>query len=349
MSDGGDGRREAAAKALARAFRAGNRSALARAISIVERGGGASEPLLAELLKTPPAARRFGITGPPGAGKSSLASGLVQAFRERGEEVAVVAVDPTSPFSGGALLGDRIRMGDHALDSGVFIRSMATRGSLGGLAGNTRQVVELLDAFGFPNIIVETVGVGQTELEISSAADTVAVVLVPESGDGVQAMKAGLMEIADIFVVNKSDRIGADRLVREIRQALALRSGGAPMGDAGHHGAIAAAQAHAASPGEENGVWGTPVLKTSAGRGEGIQEFVAALLKHRAHLIESGEMRTRRRERAIQRIRDAVEAGARRRAREALGSFPALGARAAEVAEGRATPESVAREALRLL
>ena len=217
-------------------FRAGGRPALARAISMVEGGRPGVGVLLRELLLARPRASRLGVTGPPGAGKSSLIAGLAALMRAGGEEVAIVAVDPTSPFSGGALLGDRIRMNDLATDAGVFIRSMATRGSLGGLAATTREVVDLLDAFGFPNILVETVGVGQTELEIASAADSVAVVLVPESGDGIQAMKAGLMEIADLFVVNKSDRIGADRMVRAIRQALLLKSGHGGHDVPAHHG-----------------------------------------------------------------------------------------------------------------
>ena len=167
-------------------FRRGRRPALARAISMVEGGRPGVAGLLRELLLVPPRARRIGITGPPGAGKSSLAAHLATRMRARGEEVAIVAVDPTSPFSGGALLGDRIRMNDLATDPGIFIRSMATRGSLGGLAATTREVIDLLDAFGFPNIMIETVGVGQTQLEIQEAADTTAVVLVPESGDGIQ-------------------------------------------------------------------------------------------------------------------------------------------------------------------
>src|SRR5690606_10817327 len=205
-------------------FGAGKRPALARAISIVENGRPAAQALLNALHARLGRARRIGITGPPGAGKSTLVAALVAALRARGETVGVVAVDPTSPFTGGALLGDRIRMGEVTLDPGVFIRSMATRGSLGGLALATKEVADVLDAFGFDHVLVETVGVGQSELDIAAAADTTIVVLVPESGDSIQAMKAGLMEIADLFVINKADRPGAERLAREVEMMLHLRA-----------------------------------------------------------------------------------------------------------------------------
>ena len=323
--------------------------------------------LLQELLLARPRARRFGITGPPGAGKSSLAAGLATLLRARGEEVAIVAVDPTSPFSGGALLGDRIRMNDLATDPGIFIRSMATRGSVGGLAATTREVVDLLDAFGFPNVLVETVGVGQTELEVASTADTVAVVLVPESGDGIQAMKAGLMEIADLFVVNKADRIGADRMVREIRQALMLRAGRAMQGGAGHHGVdlshmgVAGGPPHAAGGSShaaggssqaaggsshvaEAPAWDVPVLKTSAGRGEGIDDFLDALLAHNRHLTETGRLEERRDRRARSQVRDVIADRLRGRTEAFLTSHPDLPRRIADIAAGRATAYSVADE-----
>lgn len=278
-----------------------------------------------------------------------------------------MAVDPTSPYSGGALLGDRIRMNDLATDPGIFIRSMATRGSVGGLAATTREVVDLLDAFGFPNVLVETVGVGQTELEIASTADTVAVVLVPESGDGIQAMKAGLMEIADLFVVNKADRIGADRMVREIRQALMLRAGHAMHGGSGHHGVgLSGMGAAGKSPSgagkppsgvgkSSSGVgesplgvgdvpWDVPVLKTSAGRGEGIDDFLDALLAHNRHLTETGRLEERREHRARSRVRDVIADRLRGRAEAFLASHPDLPRRIADVAAGRATAYGVADE-----
>ena len=318
---------------------------------MVEGGRPGVGALLQELLLARPRASRLGVTGPPGAGKSSLIAGLASLMRAGGEEVAIVAVDPTSPFSGGALLGDRIRMNDLATDPGIFIRSMATRGSLGGLAATTREVIDLLDAFGFPNILVETVGVGQTELEIASTADSVAVVLVPESGDGIQAMKAGLMEIADLFVVNKSDRIGADRMVRAIQQALLLKTGHGGHDMPAHHGVdLSRAAAGTGSPADTDAPtspppaphWNIPVLKTSAGRGEGIDELLEHFRAHQHYLKASGVLEQRRQSRARRGIRDVVEGRMRRRAGEFLEDHPELSRWVAEVAAGRATAYGVA-------
>ncbi len=212
---------------LVEGIRQGEIPTLARAISLVENGRDGYERLLSALHPLVGRAHRVGITGPPGAGKSTLIERLVQTYRERDVTVAVVAVDPTSPFSGGALLGDRIRMDSLTLDPGVYIRSMASRGAYGGLATTTREVCDVLDAFGFERIIIETVGVGQSELAIVGSADTTALVLVPESGDGVQVLKAGVMEIADLYLVNKADRPGADRLVQEVEVMRGLRRGNA--------------------------------------------------------------------------------------------------------------------------
>ncbi len=259
---------------------AGERVPLARAISLVENDAEGSVALLDASFRASGRAFRIGITGPPGAGKSTLVTRLAQEYRRRGETVAIVAVDPTSPFTGGALLGDRVRMGELAGDAGVFIRSMATRGSLGGLAVHTSQVCDVLDAAGFGRILIETVGVGQSELEVAQTADSTVVVLVPESGDSIQAMKAGLMEIADLFVVNKSDREGADRAVYAVRAALDLRT----------------------SPGE----WAPPVLMTVASRGDGLAELTAGLEEHLRFLSERGGLERRRRQRLEQRLRDLL-------------------------------------------
>ncbi len=229
----------AAIDTLLAEFRERRPAALARAVSIVENHRPGSDELLSALHGKLGHARRIGITGPPGAGKSTLVVRLAALWRAQGHTVGIIAVDPTSPFTGGALLGDRIRMEEVALDPGIFIRSMATRGALGGLAATSRETADVLDAYGFDRIILETVGVGQSELDIARTADSSVVVLVPESGDSIQTMKAGLMEIADLFVVNKADRPGADRLRNEVELMLGLRLGadlqehaGAPRGGA---------------------------------------------------------------------------------------------------------------------
>jgi LAO/AO transport system kinase len=307
-------------------FTAGKKPALARAVSVVENHREGFDSLLATLHARIGRARRIGVTGPPGAGKSTLTATLVAAYRKEGLSVAVVAVDPTSPFTGGALLGDRIRMESVALDPGVFIRSMATRGSLGGLAEATGEVADVLDAFGTDRIIIETVGVGQSELDVSRNADSTMVVLVPESGDSIQTLKAGLMEIADIFIVNKADRPGADRLRHELELMLGLRSGETLKNVPAHHGvqlgramtkqerlAINPARAaREAAKSAEDG-WTPPVLRSVAVKGEGVDEITSAVERHFHYLERSGELHARRRARLRRRVIEVVESRVRRR------------------------------------
>jgi LAO/AO transport system kinase len=255
---------------------AGRSRALAQAITLVESHDPAAAQLLAELYPKTGRARLIGITGSPGAGKSTLVAAMAKFYRSQQKKVGIIAVDPTSPFTGGAILGDRIRMTELYTDRGVFIRSMATRGFLGGVAKATNDVVDILDAAGFDIVLVETVGVGQDEVEVVRTVQTNIVVLVPGMGDDIQAIKAGIMEIGDVFVVNKADRPGADKTVTEVTMMMSLV--------------------------EEHGDWVPPIVKTVASRSEGIDELDAAIVKHFDYLATSGELDRRNRDRVRIRI-----------------------------------------------
>jgi LAO/AO transport system kinase len=301
---------------LVSAARGGDPRALARLVSLVENGSPRLREVMRLIAPFTGGARVIGLTGAPGVGKSTITGALVRAYRGKGLRVGVLAVDPTSPFTGGALLGDRVRMQDHATDGGVFIRSMASRGHLGGLSWAAPHALRILDAAGFDVIMIETVGVGQAEVAIASLADSTLVIVAPGMGDSIQAAKAGILEIADIFVVNKSDRPGAQEAIRDLRTMLAMTGYGAAD-------------------------WKPPIVATTAATGEGIDELVGRLEAHAAWLGESGE-RDRRR---LARAREEVAAIAVAALRERLGALPGesqLEELAGHVASGQLDPYTAA-------
>ena len=305
-------------EALVSAAEGGDPRALARLISLVENGSPQLRSVMRLIAPRTRQARVIGLTGAPGVGKSTVTGALVRAYRETGLRVGVLAVDPTSPFTGGALLGDRVRMQDHATDGGVFIRSMASRGHLGGLSWAAPQALRILDAAGFDVIMVETVGVGQAEVEIASLADTTLVIVAPGMGDSVQAAKAGILEIADIFVVNKSDRPGAQEAIRDLRSMLAMANYG-------------------------EGAWKPPIVSTAAMSGEGIDDLIDRLNAHATWLAESGEGERRR----VARAREEITVLAVAQVRERLGALPGearLEELAGQVASGKLDPYSAADE-----
>jgi len=306
-------RAEPSAAELAAALSVANPRAVARAITRVETGGEGQRELLREIYPRTGRARIAGITGPPGAGKSTLVDRLARLLRERGQTVGILAVDPTSPFSGGAILGDRIRMQALTTDPGVFIRSMATRGAMGGLAPTTRDAVDVLDAAGFDWVVVETVGVGQDEVDVVRTVDTVVVVTLPGLGDDIQTIKAGIMEIADIFVVNKADHEGADRAVRDLQSMLALD--------------------------EAMGRWLPPVLRTVASQGQGIAELLAAIDDHQASLREGGRLVERRKSQLRLRVETLLKAEVLRAADRNFGLERGI----EEALAAREDPHSLAR------
>jgi LAO/AO transport system kinase len=314
------GRADQGPSELVEGARTGDPRAVARLISLIEDGSPMLRQVAALLASRTGRAQIVGITGSPGVGKSTSASALVTAFRASGERVGVLAVDPSSPFTGGALLGDRVRMQEHATDPDVYIRSMASRGHLGGLAWATPQALRVLDAAGCDVILVETVGVGQSEVEVAGLADTTVVLLAPGMGDGIQVAKAGILEIADIYVVNKADRDGADSVLRDLRAMLALAGGNAQS-------------------------WRPPIIKTVANQGEGLERLVEAIGQHRAWMESTGELDRRRSRRA----RDEIEAIALTSLREKFGSVHGhdrLDELADAVAAGQTDPYAAADEVI---
>ncbi|MCS6868640.1 MAG: methylmalonyl Co-A mutase-associated GTPase MeaB [Thermus sp.] len=301
--------REAQVQDLEARFHQGDVRALARALTLVESGHPLGQALL-KRLRGRGRAKVVGITGSPGAGKSTLTDRLILEARKRGERVGVLAVDPSSPFTGGAILGDRIRMMRHHQDPGVYIRSLASRGALGGLAGATVAALSLLEAFGFDRIFVETVGVGQSEVDIARVADTTLLVLTPAAGDAVQAFKAGVMEIADLFAVNKFDLPGGERIIQELKSALEL------------------------SPPRPGG-WRPPIYPTVAATGEGVEALFTGLEAHHQHLLAHGLLEDHRLERARFEVESVIQEWGRRRTREGLELV-------ARVAQGDLSPEEAA-------
>ncbi len=318
-------RRSVDVPTLVEAARAGSPRAVARLISLVEDASPALREIMAALAPHTGNAHIIGITGSPGVGKSTSTNALVAGFRKQGKRIGVLAVDPSSPFSGGALLGDRVRMQDHALDPEVYIRSMASRGHLGGLSWSTPQALRVLDAAGCDIVLVETVGVGQSEVEIVGMADTTIVLLAPGMGDGIQAAKAGILEIGDIFVVNKADRDGADATVRDIRHMISLgdRSG-------------------------QKDLWRPPVMKTVASDFQGIDELLEAIDAHHAWMSEHGELHRRRRRRAADEIESITLAVLRERMGD-LSEGHNIKDMAGAVVDGRIDPYAAADEVLSAL
>ncbi|WP_436347555.1 methylmalonyl Co-A mutase-associated GTPase MeaB [Natronorubrum sp. FCH18a] len=330
---------------------AGEHRALARVISKIENRSPGYRDLVSELYAHTGEADVIGITGSPGAGKSTLVDKLAETYRDRGETVGVIAIDPSSPFTGGAVLGDRIRMAATVGDMDVFVRSMSARGTLGGLSTATADAVKAMDAFGKDKIIIETVGAGQNEIDIVRTADTVAVLVPPGSGDEIQTLKAGILEIADIFVVNKADRDGADRTVQELRDMIQLGDdGGLGSGDGGHHSQDVI-DAHDDWDGEideseDDAGWTTPIVETVATNGTGVGTLIDEFGNHRTYLVDSGEHAEQVRERYAEEIRTLLREDVHAMLEDGLAESGGIETLAESVREGETDPYSIAGELL---
>ncbi|MDJ1431043.1 methylmalonyl Co-A mutase-associated GTPase MeaB [Halostagnicola sp. A-GB9-2] len=342
---------------------AGKHRALARTISKIENRSPGYRDLVSKLYAHTGEADVIGITGSPGAGKSTLVDKLAETYRERGETVGVIAIDPSSPFTGGAVLGDRIRMASTVGDMDVFVRSMSARGTLGGLSTATADAVKAMDAFGKDKIIIETVGAGQNEIDIVRTADTVGVLVPPGSGDSIQTLKAGILEIADVFVVNKADRPGADRTVKELMEMIDLGEGGGFGGGSGHHGPDATDHAthdagDAADVGGSNAdsadadvsdgdaSWRPPIVETVATKGEGIDELLSEFATHQTYLEESGEQAENARQRYAEEIRTLLREDVNALLEERLQDAGGVEALADAVRTGDTDPYTIADDLL---
>ncbi len=323
----------------------GKHRALAKAITYIENNRPGYRKLVSELHQHTGNADVIGITGSPGAGKSTLVDKMANVYRDRGETVGVIAIDPSSPFSGGAVLGDRIRMASTVGDMDVFFRSMSARGTLGGLSTATTDAVKALDAFGKDKIIVETVGAGQNEVDIVKTADTVAVLVPPASGDDIQMLKAGILEIADIFVVNKADLDGADMTVKELREMIHMRNSG-PSPASGHHGADALVDTEVDFPGDTDSDWETPIVETVAKKGEGIDEFLETIQQHVDWLAESGEGTRQARQRYAAEIQRLIREDVAKLVERDLKAAGGLDAKVEEVMAKESDPYTVTDELL---
>ncbi|PCR89556.1 methylmalonyl Co-A mutase-associated GTPase MeaB [Natrinema ejinorense] len=338
-------------ESLLEALLTGEHRALARVISKIENRAPGYRDLVSELYAHTGDADVIGITGSPGAGKSTLVDKLAEEYRDRGETVGIIAIDPSSPFTGGAVLGDRIRMASTVGDMDVFVRSMSARGTLGGLSTATADAVKAMDAFGKDKIIIETVGAGQNEIDIVRTADTVAVLVPPGSGDDIQTLKAGILEIADVFVVNKADRDGADRTVQELREMVHLGEESGPGGGGGgHHGVGAMGGGGddwgATDGDDEDESWTPPIVETVATKGTGVEHFIDELANHRTYLVDSGTRAEKVRQRYAEEIRTLLREDVHSLLETELADSGGVDELAEAVRQGETDPYSIASDVL---